>query len=42
MDYAAWLQKQDWLDPAVAANLRAAIADYEDERRFYGENDDFG
>jgi hypothetical protein len=32
MDYAAWLLKQDWHDPAVAAKLRAAIADYDDDR----------
>jgi hypothetical protein len=33
LGYAEWLLSQSWLDPVVAARLRAAVADYRDDNR---------
>jgi hypothetical protein len=33
LNYSEWLLSQSWLDPVVAARLRAAVADYRDDNR---------
>jgi hypothetical protein len=40
LDYVEWLLNQEWLDAAVAAKLRTAIAEHEDEERCYAPDDD--